>query len=139
MQAIRKIVHLLLILTMLTVAFPLVRPEDANRDNRLELEDTILHIRALVRSAETTGFFAASLGNAVASLKILAGLKTVIKTAGQTNHTGNPPPLDFPYLISTFRFYLPSQGGLAVKEGSLIYNSLSIAPSPPPPRSAFSC
>jgi len=127
----------MLILTMLSVAFPVVRPEDANRDNRLNLEDTILNVRELVQSAEKPDTFAAGMQNAVVTLQLLAGLKTVIKASGHPGHAGAPPVLDSPCLVSTGSLYVPFYVDLRISEDPLIYKSLSIAPSPPPPRSSF--
>lgn len=139
MRILTPIVNVALVLALIFSGLPLFSPEDANRDRRVNLEDAFLNVRELVRSAETPDTFVASMQKAVATLQLMAGLKTVIKAAGHTNHTSTPPTLDFPYLISTFSLYLPSYVDLAIIEDPLICKSLAIPPSPPPPRSSLFC
>ena len=79
MYTTKYIISAILIITLLSSGLPLFSPEDANRDSSVTLEDVILHVRDLARSAENPTAFAVSMKKTLSTLYAVAGLKTIIK------------------------------------------------------------
>ncbi len=139
MKVAKNIVNLFLILAMLSTALPLFDPEDINRDKRMDLDDVVLSVLNFSRSAENPATFIENMERVVSTLNIVAGLKTIIKPQENTNHTKMPSTLDAPYMISSYDQFLPVYSGLQFIENSLIYKSLTIPPTSPPPQNNFDC
>jgi hypothetical protein len=134
MQATKHILGVILVAAILMSGLPMFSPEDANRDSRVDLEDVILQVRELARTAEEPGSFTASMGKTLSTLRLLAGFKTAIR-ADTTKSSVNSFSLDLPYLISA---YIPSnQSGNYhnIYEKLISYTAFVITPSPPPPQS----
>ena len=134
MKAARNIISLFLVITMLSVALPLFSPQDVSRDARVDLEDAILNLKELVRSAEKSGSIAATMQKAVSTMYVLAGLKTVIKAERTAASAANSFGVDLPYLVSFYSFSLSLFPNLKVIENPLIFKSLVVTPHSPPPR-----
>lgn len=100
MYTTKYIISAILIITLLSSGLPLFSPEDANRDSSVTLEDVILHVRDLARSAENPTAFAVSMKKTLSSLYAVAGLKTIIK---KNNNIKFKTQFGFeiPYLISS--------------------------------------
>ena len=134
MQATKHILSLFLVAAILISGLPLISPEDANQDNRVDLADVILQVRELAGTAEEPGSFTVSMEKTLSTLRLLAGFKTVIK-ADTTKSSVNSFSLNLPYIISA---YIPShQSGNyhAIHEKIISYRSYIITPSSPPPQS----
>ena len=134
MQATRHILSVILVAAILISGLPMLSPEDANRDSRVDLEDVILQVRELARTVEEPGSFTASMEKTLSTLRLMAGFKTAIRT-DTTKSSVNSFSLNLPYLISA---YIPShQSGNyhAIHEKIISYRSYIITPSSPPPQS----
>jgi len=70
---------------MLASGLPLFSPEDGNRDSRVNLEDAILCVQDFARTADNPAAFTANFEKTVSALQVVAGLKTVITSAGDAN------------------------------------------------------
>ncbi len=134
MQATKHILSVILVAAILISGLPMFSPEDANRDSRVDLEDVILQVRELARTAEEPGSFTASMEKTLSALHLLAGCKTAIR-ADTAKSSVNSFSLNLPYLISS---YIPSQKSgnyHAIHKKLISYVSFIITPSPPPPQS----
>ena len=136
MQAAKHICIAVLIVMMLSSGLPLFSPEDASRDGRVDLEDAILRVRDFARTAENPGAFTASVEKVLSTLCMVAGLKTVIKPATDTNSTNTTPGLDLPYLIFSYDFTPSLKSCSQIPETPFHYQTLVFTPSPRPPRAA---
>lgn len=139
MQAAKHICIAVLIVMMLSSGLPLFSPEDASRDGRVDLEDAILRVRDFARTAENPGAFTASVEKVLSTLCMVAGLKTVIKPATDTNSTNTTPGLDLPYLIFSYDLSTPLNSCFQLPEESFHYQSLIFTPNPPPPQHTPIC
>ncbi len=133
MQATKHILSVILIAAILISGLPMFSPEDKNRDSRVDLEDVILQVRELARTAEGPGSFTASMEKTLSALHLLAGFKTVFK-ADTTKSSVNSFSLNLPYLISALSFLDPSYNYYRASEKNLSYQSVILTPISPPPR-----
>ncbi|MBW2031680.1 MAG: hypothetical protein JRH06_13065 [Deltaproteobacteria bacterium] len=123
-----------LVIALLFSGLPSLCPEDANRDMRVDLEDAILHVKDLAGTADDTPrAFASKIKRTLSTIYMLAGLKTVIKQAGDKRSTTTVPSLDLPYLISLINFPLPSFNPSQLAEKTFLYESFMSPPILPPP------
>ena len=134
MQTAKNIVCLVLTFTVLFSGLPFFMSEDANRDNAIDLQDTILNVRKLARSVETPGSFSVSMEKAVSTLHRLAGLKTVIRKDSRSNIFPTPPAPDFFGLISVCDLSAPVPTVCRAPEKNSSYQSVTLTPLAPPPR-----
>lgn len=135
MKAARNIVSVILVLTMLVAGLPVYHPIDINRDNNIGLDDVILNVRDVARSAEDPAAFGSSIENAISSLQVTAGLKTVIKPSKDSNAGDGLFVLDFPCLISHTYYSITNNNGMRVTENKCSpVKSIEHPPIKPPPR-----
>lgn len=139
MQTAKNILSITLVFAMLASGLPLFTPEDANRDSRIDIKDAILSVRGLAQTADNPATFTANFENAVSSLEVLAGLKTIISSAGDAKSTPASPSLVPPYLISSFDFsFIPvAYSKTAVQ--FFYYQSILSSPASPPPQDSSIC
>jgi len=139
MRVAGHILTILLVFGLLATGLPLKTSEDINRDNRLDLEDAILSIRDLVRTAEEPGSFAFEVETVFAVLNHVAGLKRSIRPVSEEK--SKPASL-----LNSSGFYLvPSvnkparvENSFPVSEQSSFYESFTLEPATPPPKRACS-
>lgn len=135
MKAARNIVSVVLVLTMIVAGLPLYHPIDINRDNNIGLDDVILSVRDVVRSAEDPAAFSSSIENAISALQVTAGLKTVIKPSKDSNAGDGLFVLDLPCLIShSYRTITNNNGMLLAENKCSPVKSIEHPPITPPPR-----
>jgi hypothetical protein len=138
MRTARHILSTLLVFGLLASGSPLTLPEDANHDKRVDLEDAILCIRDLVRTAETPGSFSFEAETAISVLQHVAGLK---RSIGPTSDTKSKPASlasnGFYLVPSVTTPYSVEDSFLLTKE-SVLYESISQEPPTPPPERACS-
>jgi len=134
MQTVRHILSAILVFAMLASGLPLFSPEDGNRDSRVNLEDAILCVQDFARTADNPAAFTANFEKTVSALQVVAGLKTVITSAGDAKSITASPGLDSPYLIASFDFsFAPAACSKPVGQ-SFYYQSILSSPDSPPPR-----
>jgi hypothetical protein len=106
---------------------------DRNRNAEIDLQDVILSVQALARSADRTDGFLAGMADTLTAMKILSGLKSVVKTspAGVSNGTSW---FDHTYLISTQGQSFDETGSYGPVEQRQILCSADLEPEPPPPK-----
>jgi len=139
MQATKHIISALLIIMVFCSGLPLFDLEDTNRDTRVDLSDAVLDAMDLARTVDRPGAFASKIKRALSTLYMVAGLKTVIKQAGDKKPTATTPCLDLPYLISSTNFSLPSFNPSQLAEKTFLYESIMSTPILPPPQVALEC
>lgn len=60
---------------MIISGVPFFIPEDATRDNRIDLQDAIVLVREVARTADGPVEFVSTMGKTLSALHIVAGLK----------------------------------------------------------------
>jgi len=116
---------------ILFAGLPRFSIEDANHDNRIDLEDVILQVKDVAESARHSGDLSISLGRAIESLNLLAGIKTVIQSDYHGSGSTNGTLLSTPFLISQgFRL---KNSDCFIKTPALTFNFNSVDQSPDPP------
>jgi len=139
MQTARYILSTILVFAILASGLPFFSPEDANRDSRVDIRDAVLCVQDFARTADTPEAFKANFENAVSALQVVAGLKTVITSAGDTKSLTASPTLDSPYLTSLFDFSLAPAACSKPAGQSFQYQSVLSSPDSPPPRYSSIC
>ena len=128
MKKIRHILSVILISTLLLSGLPLFSPEDASRNNRVDLEDAVLLVRDFARTAEDPAAFTASVQRVVSTMNVLAGLKAVISQTDDTKLKAASVCSDF--CLNFLCDVLISQGdGSQIHEKSFFYESVAILPA----------
>lgn len=131
MHTTKHIISAILIITLLSSGLPLFSPEDTNRDSMVTLEDAILHVRDLARSAENPETFTAGMKKTLSTLYAVAGLKTIIKKNNDKFKTQFG--FEIPCLISSNTLLILSNNYSLSSERDFFYESIAISPDPPPP------
>jgi hypothetical protein len=138
MRTARHILLTLLVLTLLLSGLPLTVPEDANHDERVDLEDAILCVGNLVRTAETPGPFSYEAETALLALYNVARLK---KSIGPVNETKSKStsltPAGF-YLVPSLNTPYHELDSFPLFENCVSYESLPLEPPTPPPEKGCS-
>jgi len=136
MRTARHILSTLLVLCFLFSGLPLTGPEDANHDSRVDLEDAILCIRDLVRTAETPGSFSFEAETAISVLHHVAGLKRSIVPVNETK--SKPTSLNSSgfYLVPSVNTPYHVEDSFPLTQECALYQSLSQEPPTPPPERA---
>jgi hypothetical protein len=133
MRAIRHLLTLILIAAVLCSGLHHFQRGDLNRDNRLSLEDAILHIKNEALLVGNLSAVITKIKNAHAILQVLAGLKENIKPANEKNLAFYP---ELTYLLASNAMLTVSDEFSQVSESYLLYQSITIPPASPPPRRA---
>jgi len=138
MRTARHILSTLLVLSLLTSGLPLTLPEDANHDKRVDLEDAILCIRDLVRTAESPGPFSFEAETAISVLNRVAGLKRSIGPASDTKSRPASLASNGFYLVPSVNTAYHAEDSFPLSEDRLRYESFSQEPPTPPPEGGCS-
>ena len=136
MRTARHILSTLLVLGLLSSGLPLTGPEDANHDKRVDLEDAILCIRDLVRTAEEPGSFSFQAEAVIAVLHHVAGLKRSIRPVNEPKSKPISLPSNGFYLVPSVNTPYHGEDSFVLTEDRLLYESLSLEPPTPPPERA---
>jgi hypothetical protein len=131
MRATKYLLNLILIAAFLCSGLHHFRPGDLNRDNRLSLEDAILHITDEGLMAGNLASIISDIKKAHSILEILAGLKKDIKSAKEKSLAFSP---DLPFLLASNKILTTLDEFSRVSERDLFYESNIITPDSPPPR-----
>lgn len=136
----RQILSILLVLTISAAGLPMFNINDLNRDTHMDLEDAILGIQQVVQVAENNTPLKNGMAQAIATMQIAAGMRTVISKSSDS-HTGiKAPGGSLQYLPVEFS-QIPqfdSDGG-AIFLSDIAIHSFSIKPNTPPPRNSVHC
>ena len=138
MRTARHILLTLLVLCFLSSGLPLTGPEDANHDKRVDLEDAILRIRDLVRSAEEPGSFSFEAETVITVLHHVAGLKRSIRPVNETKSKPTSLNSNGFYLIPSVNTPYHVEDSFPLTEDCFFYESLAPEPPTPPPERACS-
>jgi hypothetical protein len=136
-QLIRHILSLTLVMVLLCSGFPLFDYEDANRDTRVDLEDAILHVRGFSAVADDPESFMPQAERAIATLRVLAGVKANIKPAGDAKSKPSLLSLELLYIPTTLDSTGYSEISSELAELKILYQSISFKPETPPPERLF--
>jgi hypothetical protein len=136
MQTARHILSALLVLGLLSSGLHLIGPEDANHDNRVDLEDAILCIRDFVQSAEAPFTFKSTIETAISVLRSVAGLKASIRPPKNTKATPSSISPCGQYLLPSVNNAFHLDFSFLVDEHLFFYESLSVKPPTPPPEAS---
>jgi hypothetical protein len=122
-----------LLLVILISGFPTYHAADMNRNSEIDLQDAIMSVRAFTDSINNPDSFRQSVENVVMALKVVSGLKKVIKSERENlgiNYSG-----DAAYLVTFHNFRTPSVQSQKVSDRVFFHHSYTILPPVPPPRS----
>ncbi|CAN2042664.1 Dockerin domain-containing protein [Candidatus Magnetomoraceae bacterium gMMP-15] len=136
MKSTTKICSVILAVMMLLSGIPFFINEDVSRDRNVDLQDVILVIRGVAQTADSSIGFKAEIKRALSVLNVVAGLKSVIKPAKDSNASSTFLFHDFPFILSSFQIVPPADNTFYIYESLIHYNSLTILPEVPPPRIA---
>ncbi len=127
MKIFRHITVIFLTGALLVSAFPVLPPEDMDRDSRIGLKDAILSVAGFVRSSVEPGKLSEKAGNTFSTLEISAGLKTVIASDDRVSFPPSPV-----FLVSFFVFFLPLCFFSYIEERKCLFVSHTIYMYVPP-------
>ncbi|ETR73696.1 MAG: hypothetical protein OMM_06786 [Candidatus Magnetoglobus multicellularis str. Araruama] len=132
MKKSQKIIATLLIGALLITCLPFGNMDDISQDGHVDLEDVILVVKGVARTAETNQSLRVRVGKALSVINVAAGLKKVIKkTKDQSNISSSNDNL---FLISTYSYGLPINNVKTISFASDDFHSVYILPELPPPR-----
>ena len=103
-------------------------------NGKIDLEDAILLMKGFTHTAQDPSAFRASVAELVSALQVMAGLKTVIKPAKDTEPGNASSPLTPLYLASSCNGLTPPDIVCEVTEPPFYCESAEPEPVSPPPR-----
>ena len=136
MRTARHILSAILVLGLLSSGLHLTGPEDANHDNRVDLEDAILSIRDFVQSAEEPFTFKPTTETAISVLRSVAGLKASIRPPNDAKATPSSVSPFGQYLLPSVNDTFRLDFSFLEVENPFFYESLSLKPPTPPPEAS---
>ena len=131
MRATPYLLNVILIVTILFSGLHQFNPGDLNRDDRLSLEDAILHVMDVARIAGSPSAIIPEAEKIHSIFQILAGIQKDIKSAKEKGLAFFP---DLPYLLASNTLLTNSDEFSRVSERDLFYESNIVTPASPPPR-----
>ncbi len=137
MNIFRHILSIALVVLILFAGFPQFCPEDADQNSRINLEDAIQQVIAVAQSADDQEDFTGTLGRAISTLNVLAGIKTVIKSDSQTQHSATGNFLNTPFLLSKICKININTHFIKIVPVILSYHSIDHTVDSPPPRATL--
>ena len=129
---IKRLITMILILTVLVPVVPSRHAWDGDRDNRIDLSDVIANMRNLSQSATDPRDFRGELRNAITSIRKVAGLNRIVRTNdGSTKATTG---VNHVYLVS-FNDVTPFMVAMyATGDSPVPYQSIERPPVHGPPK-----
>ena len=98
------------------------------------LKDAIQQVMDVAQSADDQEDFTGTLGRAISTLNVLAGIKTVIKSDPQTQHSATGNLLNTPFLLSKICKININTHFIKIVPVILSYHSIDHTVDSPPPR-----
>ena len=136
MKIVRHILSIALVVLIIFAGLPRFSPEDADLNSRIDLGDAIQHVMEIAQSAGNQEDFTGSLGRAISTLTVLAGIKTVIKSDPKTHYSATGNLLNTPFLISKVHQIKNSRHFIKMSPAIFSYNSIDHTVDSPPPQAA---
>lgn len=121
----------LLITSWLTMA---MWRDDPSGNGKMDLEDAIVLMKGFTHTAQDPSAFSASVSKLVSTLQVMAGLKTVIKPAKDTESGNAASSLTPLYLASSYNGSTPPDIAHQVTEPPFYCESAEPEPVSPPPK-----
>ena len=130
----KNIVSILLVFLMLGSGLPVINFGDVSRDGRTDLQDVILSVKDLARTADEPGELTHNFEQVVTTLTAVAGLKTVIKQANELNSFSPVQVLDAPYLKYKTEQIVLTHSWAGLENQTNTFKSLFYKPALQPPQ-----
>jgi hypothetical protein len=134
MYSSKNIVVITLVFLMLGTGLPIFHSGDLSRDGRTDLQDVILSVKDLARTAEKPGALAEELARVVTTLTAVAGLRSVIKQESASSSSNSAQILDTPCLTTSIARMVSIDWWSRVNVLTDTFNSISSKPILPPPQ-----
>jgi hypothetical protein len=134
MHPLKNIVVFSLVFLMLCTGLPIFHSGDLSRDGRTDLQDVILSVKDLARTAEKPGALAEDLARVVTTLTAVAGLRSVIKPAQDSSSPNYAQILDTPCLTTSIAQMVSTDWWSRLNVLTDTFNSISSKPILPPPQ-----
>lgn len=132
MRALRNVIHIILVLAIVAGGLPVYHATDANQDEKTDLADAILRIRALASPAEKPDAFREQLREAFSALKAVSGFVKITNIPHKKFFSSQQ--MDSPYLIPRCGFFESFSFVEKVPIYISTYQSVTSSPSTPPPK-----
>ncbi|MFC1886738.1 hypothetical protein ACFLZM_06760 [Thermodesulfobacteriota bacterium] len=116
---------------------PVLDPDDANRDCRIDLKDAIIWVGYFIQSAENPTAFPETVKNAVSALRIAAGLTASIRADNHPESNVTSISIKLPYLLTGIADFFPPVLWIDAPEQSRAYRSIDRIIDSPPPRNCW--
>lgn len=130
----KNIVSILLVILLMGTGLPIFQPSDVSKDGLTDLQDVILTIKDLARTAETPGNLTNNFKQVLTTLTAVAGLKTVIKHARDSQSANSIQSLYVTFLKKSDEHHLLTASWSPVKNYSHAFVSIKHKPVIPPPK-----
>lgn len=134
MGIVRHILNIFLVVLILFAGLPQFCPEDADVNSRIDLGDAIQHVMDVAQSAGNQEDFTGSLGRAISTLTVLAGIKTVIQTNLGEKSLNISLSLNLSDFPSSCAFFISPIVFSEITVYTDFYKSIEFPPVSPPPR-----
>ncbi len=127
----RTYIIFLIIITLISTFFPGFVKEDITKDSYVDLKDAVTHVRNLAETADQSGTMTEQFARTLSTLKIVAGIKTLImKTKNDDNTLAGQSGL---FILNSKLQRVPLKYISKIENINIAYDSLIIrSPSPPP-------
>jgi len=132
----KHILSVFLVVALLSAGLPVMCPEDADLDSRVDLSDAILHMKSFARTAEAAGVFGGELGKLVSTLRLVAGCQSYIGPVEDETSLA-PLLIDQTYLVSSYSVPIGLRSSSHMARKAAAFSSVGEAPQTPPPQDAL--
>ena len=122
---------------MLMSGLPVFHKDDINRDSSVDLQDVILVVKNVAKTAYSASGFISSVSKALSTLSAAAGLKTIIMKDKDKGAYFSIFSGDFPCLPSILPTINTSNNYSKIYVFSKEYTSNIITPEYPPPQTSL--
>jgi hypothetical protein len=106
---------------------------DINRDQLIDVKDVILSLKELTKNAEVVPGFHDSVQKTIATIQIVAGIKTVI-LPDSLDSQATPGGQASPWLATTIPMIMQQPLASPLPTILYLFQSVTIDPAVPPPR-----
>ncbi|MDM8516513.1 hypothetical protein QUF76_09955 [Desulfobacterales bacterium HSG16] len=130
-KIVRNIISIMLIFTILVSGWSVFSPEDQNLDNCVDLKDALMMVKKFDRKMLNPAVFYPNLKKLISTLRVVAGLNTVIKAEKQVQSAGS---LDSYFMVLAISFYYGSNMSSEIENYSVMFESNVVYPECHPPQ-----
>ena len=100
MRRSRDTISIILIGILLLSGLPLFQMEDLSRDSRIDLRDVLLSVKNITTTAQENRTIKSELSDIVATISVVAGLRTVIQSSQNDRSKSFSVTVYAPFLIN---------------------------------------